>query len=58
MDGTCIIGSKARGVRSLRCDTHRGNTVMRHTLEKNGYVLCGVIYLRDGAERVAYEKLL
>lgn len=46
------------GVRSLRCDTHRGNTVMRHTLEKNGYALCGTVRLLSGAERVAYEKLL
>ena len=41
---------------SLRIDTHRGNVVMRRMLDKNGFTYCGVIYLADGAERVAYEK--
>lgn len=54
----CAGLATREGVKSLRCDTHRGNTVMRHTLEKNGYILCGVIRLSSGAERVAYEKLL
>lgn len=43
---------------SLRIDTHRGNVVMRRMLEKNGFAYCGVIYLANGAERVAYEKVL
>jgi predicted GNAT family N-acyltransferase len=43
---------------SLRIDTHRGNVVMRKMLEKNGFCYCGVIYLEDGDERVAYEKTL
>ena len=41
---------------SLRIDTHRGNVVMRRMLEKNGFTYCGVIYLENGTERVAYEK--
>ncbi len=43
---------------SLRIDTHRGNVVMRKMLEKNGFSYCGVIYLENGDERVAYEKLI
>lgn len=43
-------------VSTQRCDTHEGNLPMRRTLEKNGYVYCGVIYLESGASRVAYEK--
>ena len=50
--------AKGLGRKSLRIDTHRGNVVMRRTLEKNGFVFCGVIYLENGDERVAYEKLL
>ena len=46
------------GRTSLRIDTHRGNVVMRRMLEKNGFTLCGVIYLASGTERVAYEKIL
>ncbi len=43
---------------SLRIDTHRGNVVMRRMLEKHGFVHCGTIYLENGDERVAYEKLI
>ena len=50
--------ASAAGCASLRIDTHRGNVVMRRMLEKNGYRYCGVIHLADGAERVAYEKII
>lgn len=41
---------------SLKIDTHRDNTVMQHLLEKNGFTYCGIIYLEDGSERLAYQK--
>lgn len=50
--------ARTLGRRSLRIDTHRGNVVMRKMLEKQGFTYCGVIYLADGAERVAYERVL
>jgi GNAT superfamily N-acetyltransferase len=50
--------ARALSRRSLRIDTHRGNVVMRRMLEKHGFVYCGIIYLQNGDERVAYEKLL
>lgn len=50
--------ARALGRKSLRIDTHRGNVVMRKMLEKQGFTYCGIIYLADGAERVAYEKLI
>lgn len=40
----------------LRIDTHEDNYVMRNLLEKLGFTYCGVIYLSDGAPRLAYEK--
>lgn len=43
---------------SIKIDTHPDNHVMRNVLEKNGFINCGTIYLRDGNRRVAYEKLL
>ena len=52
----CAELSRAAGVASMRCDTHFGNIIMQHTLEKNGYVRCGTIFLADGQKRVAYEK--
>ena len=46
------------GRKSLRIDTHRGNVVMRKMLEKQGFFHCGIIYLENGDERVAYEKII
>ena len=54
----CAELSREAGVTSMRCDTHFGNVIMQHTLEKNGYTRCGTIHLADGHPRVAYEKLL
>ena len=54
----CAGKARENGKISLRIDTHRGNVVMRRMLEKNGFDYCGIIYLEDGAERVAYEKTL
>ena len=30
---------------------------MQKTVEKNGFVRCGIIYLANGSERLAYERL-
>lgn len=60
--GTAMI-SKAeqiclsRGTRSIKVDTHRDNIPMHHLLEKNQFQYCGIIYLEDGQERLAFEKL-
>ena len=53
----CAEKARENGKSSLRIDTHRGNVVMRRMLEKNEFAYCGVIYLSDGDERVAYEKI-
>lgn len=42
---------------NIRIDTHRDNIPMQRLLQKNGYVLCGIIYLVDGSERLAYQKI-
>ena len=41
---------------NLRIDTHRDNVIMRHVIERYGFTYCGIIYLLDGAERLAYQK--
>ncbi len=43
---------------ALRIDTHEGNLPMRRTLEKNGFIHCGTIFLENGDTRVAYEKIV
>ena len=39
----------------LRADTHASNRAMRHILEKEGFVYCGIVYMDDGSPRLAYE---
>lgn len=40
---------------NIRIDTHRDNRVMQHILNKIGFSYCGIIYLENGAERLAYQ---
>ena len=49
---------REQGVRSIKNDTHRDNKSMQRMQAKNGFEYCGVIYLEDGAERIAFEKVL
>lgn len=41
----------------LRIDTHADNRVMQHTLEKNGFRRCGVIHLKNGDPRLAFDLM-
>jgi len=43
---------------NIRVDTHRDNLPMRNMLTNNGFTYCGIIYLANGDERLAYQKLL
>ena len=40
----------------LRADTHFDNHTMQHLLEKNGFERRGIIYLKNGDPRIAYQK--
>ena len=40
----------------LRIDTHRDNVIMRHVIDRYGFTYCGIIYLLNGDERLAYQK--
>jgi hypothetical protein len=42
---------------NIRIDTHRDNHIMQHNIEKYGFTYCGIIYLANGDERLAYQKL-
>lgn len=54
----CEAQAASHGCSSLRADTHADNKVMQHVLQQSGFTYCGVIYLEDGAPRLAYEKPL
>lgn len=40
---------------NLRIDTHRDNLPMQRCLEKFGFSRCGIIYLANGEDRIAYH---
>ncbi len=42
---------------NVRVDTHRDNQVMQHILRKHGYICCGIIHVRNGSERLAFQKV-
>jgi hypothetical protein len=41
---------------NIRIDTHRDNAVMQNVLKRNGYQRCGIIFLANGADRIAFQK--
>ena len=41
----------------IRIDTHKDNISMQTAIERFGFRKCGNIYVRDGAERIAYDYL-
>lgn len=43
---------------NVRIDTHRDNHPMQNALRKNGFTRCGIIYLPNGDDRIAYQKCL
>lgn len=47
--------SQQNNICNIRVDTHRENLSMQRVLEKWGFCYCGIIYLKDGAERLAYQ---
>lgn len=54
--GKCIDECFAR-CQNLRIDTHRDNLPMQRALLKRGFEYCGIIYLANGDERLAYQKI-
>lgn len=50
--------AKELHMESIRIDTHEKNVRMRRFLEKSGFEERGIIYLKDGNPRIAYELIL
>ncbi len=40
---------------NIKIDTHRDNTVMQNALSRYGFQSCGIIFLENGEERIAYQ---
>lgn len=45
-------------VPNLRIDTHKDNKHMQNAISRNGFKYCGIIYLLNGEERMAYQKVM
>ncbi len=60
LGGVCVRAceelARRNKIRNIRCDTHEENLSMRRMMEKNGFVYCGIIHLKNGDPRVAYQK--
>ena len=41
--------------RNVRVDTHADNKIMQRAVEKERFVKCGIIYVRDHSPRIAYQ---
>ena len=41
---------------NIRIDTHNDNKVMQRVIERNGFVRCGQIFVKDGSPRIAYQR--
>ncbi len=54
----CISLCRDMGIGSAKVDTHRNNVAMRSLLEGFGFALCGIVYIEDGSERIAYEYII
>ena len=39
----------------LRIDTHESNRALRHLADQEEFVECGIVFMGDGTERLAYE---
>ena len=53
----CCINNCFSVCPNLKIDTHRNNIPMQKALLKRGFQYCGIIYLENGDERLAYQKI-
>ena len=40
---------------NVRIDTYADNKIMQRQIEKNDFVKCGIIHIKDGSPRLAYQ---
>ena len=50
----CMDFCKKR-ISNLRIDTHNDNHTMQYLIEKNGFKKCGIIFVKNGTSRIAYQ---
>lgn len=53
----CEAICKDKGIFTMKIDTNMKNKSMQKTIEKIGYNYCGNIFLENGIENYAYQKI-
>ena len=51
----CAVGYCSELRKDIRIDTHADNLVMQRLIEKRGFTKCGIIHVKDGTPRIAYQ---
>ena len=50
-----IVDFALTKIKNLRVDTHKDNIVMQNAILSQGFSYCGIIYLKNGDKRLAYQ---
>ena len=53
----CENLARREGIQNIRVDTDEDNKIMRHILEKMGFVYTGTIWF-DNSTKIAFQKVL
>ena len=51
----CVLNYCKNICQNIRADTHADNQIMQKLMEKNGFMKCGIIYVKNGTPRIAYH---
>ena len=44
-------------VGNIRIDTHKQNIPMQKVIAKCEFIYCGIVFMQNGDERIAFQKL-
>lgn len=47
----------SRQIDYMRIDTHEDNLAMQNAIGKYGFQKCGIVYVRDGTRRIAFDYM-
>ena len=52
------VFSAAKGIMRASGNIHQWSGIMQHVIQDYGFTYCGIIYLANGDERLAYQKTI
>lgn len=53
----CVLNYCKSISSNIRVDTHANNQTMQTLIEKSGFTKCGIIHVKDGTPRIAYQLI-